>query len=90
MYLTGNHIIPVKISFEQKEDVITLKEVRLKGNESFEIFCAEDDKIANWITETSDFPSFLDNLEQELKDYVSKNEIKVDYYCIDGKTIMPF
>ncbi len=90
LYLTGNHIIPVKISFEQKEDVITLKEVRLKGNESFEIFCAEDDKIANWITETSDFPSFLDNLEQELKDYVSKNEIKVDYYCIDGKTIMPF
>lgn len=90
LYLTGNHVIPVKISFEQKEDVLTLKEVRLKGKESLEIFCAEDEKIADWITEVSDFPSFLDNLEQELKDYVSKNEIKVDYYCIDGKTIMPF
>ncbi len=92
LYLTGSSVMPVKISFEQKDDVVTLKDVQQKENESLETFCAEDKEMASWMSrvDTSEFPSFLDNLEQELKEYVSVNDIKVEYYCIDGKTVIPF
>lgn len=89
--LRNSYILPVKIVFEQTEDTILLKEVKLQSNETLETFCAEDKQMISLLSPENQDTSVFDNtLEQNLRDYVSIHQIDVQYYCIDGKTIQTF
>ncbi|USF30784.1 M56 family metallopeptidase [Clostridium sp. MD294] len=89
--LKNSYILPVKIAFEQTGDTILLKEVKLQSNEALETFCAEDKQMIPILSnENQDTFAFDNTLEQNLRDYVSINQIDVQYYCIDGKTIQTF
>lgn len=91
--LKNSYILPLKIAFEQTGDTILLKEVKLQSNETLETFCAEDKQMIPLLSSENqyDYTSIFDsNLEQNLRDYVSINQIDVQYYCIDGKTITTF
>ena len=92
LYFLGNQITFAKIVFEQKENNAVLESVKLRSNESLEEFCAEDKEMVQFLSreETNQFPHTDEELEELLKNYVLKNNIEVQYYCIDGKTIMPF
>lgn len=91
--LKNSYILPVKIAFEQTGDTILLKDVKLQSNEALETFCAEDKQMIPLLSSENQYDDtsiFDGNLEQNLRDYVSINQIDVQYYCIDGKTITTF
>lgn len=94
LFLEGEGVLPVKIIFAEKQGEMILEEVKIRrtnSEETLEMFCGEDKQMIQELSQEARYNMRnIADVEKELKEYVTKNNIDAKYYCIDHKTLQEF